>query len=214
MAVLITDPDLASRLICERQRRDGDRFDEVWEGLYVIAPLPNDDHQDIQANFVAAIKEILGWDSPAKVRAGVNVSDRDADWTDNYRCPDVVVFLPGNPAINHGAHWQGGPDFLVEIVSKGDRSHEKLAFYASVGVREVLIVNRNPWTLELYSASGSPAIMQLVATATPADITELRSGVLPITLQLQPAVPRPRIQMALTRENTANPAGGRSSWSI
>jgi len=56
MALLITDPKLESELIAERERCDGDRFDEVWEGIYVMAPLPNDEHQDIQANFVAAFK--------------------------------------------------------------------------------------------------------------------------------------------------------------
>src|SRR5438067_1116105 len=115
-----------------------------------MAPLPDDEHQDIQANFVAAFKDFFGWDSWAKVRAGVNVSDRNEGWEQNYRCPDVVVFLPGTRAINRGAHWEGGPDFLVEIASDRDRAREKLPFYAAVGVREVLIVDRNPWGLELY----------------------------------------------------------------
>ena len=94
-------------------------------GLYIMAPLPNDEHQDIQTAFAAALKDALGWESPAKVRAGVNVSDRAEDWVQNFRCPDVVVYLPGNPAINHGTHWQGGPDFLVEVVSDQDRSTRK-----------------------------------------------------------------------------------------
>ena len=106
MPVLVTDPDLEKRLIAARQEADSDRFDEVWDGLYIMAPLANDEHQDIQISFAAALKIALGWDSPAKVRPGVNVSDRAEDWINNYRCPDVVVYLPGNPAINHGTHWR------------------------------------------------------------------------------------------------------------
>jgi Uma2 family endonuclease len=213
MAVLVTDPDLENRLISERQCSDSDRFDEVWEGLYVMAPLPNDDHQDIQISFGAAIKDALGWDSPAKVRAGVNVSDRNEGWTHNYRCPDVVAFLPGNPAINHGTHWEGGPDFLVEIASEYDRSRDKLPFYASVGVREVLIIDRYPWVLELYTATGSPAVLQLTATVTPESNSVLRSSVLPMTFQLRSAIPRPRIQLMLT-DAAADPTRGRNSWLI
>jgi len=214
MAVLVTDPDLETRLISERRNADSDRFDEVWEGLYVMAPLPNDEHQDIQARFVAAFQDGFGWDSPAKVRAGVNVSDRNEGWMENYRCPDVVVFFPGNKAINHGAHWEGGPDFLIEIVSKGDRSPEKLPFYAKVGVREVLIVCRNPWSLELYEATGSPTEMRLKGTATPQDKMELRSSVVPLTFQLYPAATRPRIKVTLTAARDGELAGARTSWLV
>jgi Uma2 family endonuclease len=214
MDVLVTDPDLQSRLISERRRSDSDRFDEVWEGLYVMAPLPNDEHQDIQISFGAALKDALGWDSLAKVRAGVNVSDRNEGWVHNYRCPDVVLFLPENPAINHGTHWEGGPDFLVEIASEGDHSHEKLPFYASVGVREVLIVDRDPWILELYTATGSPAVLQLAGSTTPDGNTELHSPVLPMTFQLRAAATRPRIFLNLTEAAAAHPARGRVSWLI
>jgi len=214
MALLVTDPGLESRLLAERKLANGDRFDEVWERLYVMAPLANDEHQDIQLSFGAALKDALGWGSGASVRAGVNVSDRDKDWINNYRCPDVVVFLPGNPAINHGLHWQGGPDFMVEIVSEGDRSREKLPFYASVGVREVLIVDRNPWAMELYAATGSVTEMQLVAAATSDGKASLHSGVLPISFELLPGSPRPRIRATLTGKAPADPSRLRNSWLI
>lgn len=132
MAVLVLDPDLESHLKAVRRESDSDGHDEVWEGLYVMAPLPNDDHQEIQAKLVVVLQDALGWDSPAKIRAGVNVSDRHRNWKSNYRDPDVVVYLPGNPARNLGAHWQGGPDFLVEIVSPLDRSRDKLPFGQSL----------------------------------------------------------------------------------
>jgi len=44
----------------------------------------------------------------------------------------------------------GGPDFAVEILNPGDRTPEKLPFYASVNVRELLVVDRDPWSLELF----------------------------------------------------------------
>ena len=51
MAVLVTDPFLEDRLKADRAESGGDRFDEVWEGVYQMAPLANDDHQEIQSRF-------------------------------------------------------------------------------------------------------------------------------------------------------------------
>ena len=81
---------------------------------------------------------------------GVNLSDRDKGWEQNYREPDVAVFLRDGKAINCGTHWRGAADFLVEIISPGERTREKIPFYSSLGVVELLIIDRDPWTLELY----------------------------------------------------------------
>ncbi len=72
------------------------------------------------------------------------------EWTKNYRCPDVAVFLRDTQAENCDTHWRGPADFLIEITSPGDRTHEKIPFYNEIGVHELLIVNRETWTLELY----------------------------------------------------------------
>ena len=81
---------------------------------------------------------------------GVNLSDRDKGWKTNYREPDVAVFLRGGRAIDRGTHWQGAADFLVEIISPGERTREKIPFYSSIGVVELLVIDRDPWSLELY----------------------------------------------------------------
>lgn len=62
----------------------------------------------------------------------------------------MAVFLKGNPALDRVTHWQGSGDLVVEVVTKGDRSREKLDFYAKLGTREVVVVDRDPWQLELY----------------------------------------------------------------
>ena len=213
MAVLVLDPDLESHLKAVRRENDSDGHDEVWEGLHVMAPLPNDDHQDIQASFLAMLKEALGWNSPAKIRAGVNVSDRHRDWKSNYRDPDIVVYLPDNPAKNYGTHWQGGPDFLVEIVSPLDRSRDKLPFYRKVGVREVLVIDRNPWTLELYTANNKRSKSMRLAGSTEANGAALTSSVLPLTFALMAGRPRPRIEAVLTHP-TSETTTTRRRWLI
>jgi len=94
----------------------------------------------------------------------------------------------------------GGPDFVVEIASDFDRSREKFEFYASVGVRELLLVDRNPWQLELYRLTGSE--LKLVAASDPTAEQQLTSKVLPLVLRLIPrASSRPEIEIV-------NPATG------
>ncbi len=127
---------------------------------------------------------------------------RPSDWTKNYRCPDVLVFLPGNPAEDRGTHWLGGPDFAVEIMSRGDRSRKKLDFYAKVGVRELLLIDRRPWKLELYRRHDDRLeLAALLEPGSPQSITSTStSGFLP-TLdrdaappdRSDPAARRPRL---------------------
>ena len=137
MTTLITDPDLEQRLQAERRALGADRYDEVWEGTYMMARMPNDEHQQLVNRFAAIFQDAIDWPGLGHVRPGVNVSDRIDDWQNNYRVPDVAVFLNGGHAENRGAFWYGGPDFAVEVISPDDRTLEKLPFYEMVRVREL-----------------------------------------------------------------------------
>ena len=159
-----------------------------------MAPLPNDEHQDIQLKLAGILLTVIGWQGLGDVRAGVNVSDNEENWTFNYRCPDVVVFLKGTKAQNRNEFWLGGPDFAIEIVSPKDASREKLDFYARVGVRELLIVDRQPWALQLYRLKDGE-LVDAGSSALPSSLP-LRSEVVPLTFRLIPGTERPRIEVA------------------
>ena len=60
------------------------------------------------------------------------------------------------------SHICGPADFLVEIISPGDKSRDKLAFYAELGVRELLVVDRYPWSLELYRLGGNELVLAVL----------------------------------------------------
>ena len=123
----------------------------------------------------------------------VNVTDRAEKWTKNYRIPDVAVFLPGNPAQNLKTHWLGGPDFAVEVVSPDDKSRKKLDFYAKVGVRELLLLDREPWQLELYRALEGKLV--LIGLLQPGSAESISSEVLPLSFRLLATNPRPTIEV-------------------
>jgi Uma2 family endonuclease len=203
MPSLILDPMLERSVLAERNA-DASKHDEVWEGVYVYMPLANSEHQQLVARLSGIIQSVFNWSVPPNVFAGVNVSDRIEEWTFNYREPDVAVFLAGSKAINCGTHWCGGPDFLSEIVSPGEDPRDKMPFYTSVNSREVLIIDRDPWRLELYQLQSGQ-----MAPAGQSDLvaqTVLTSSVLPLTFRLVPGTDRPHIEVV-------NSAGGQT-WLV
>ena len=158
-----------------------------------MTPFPNPEHAELQMALGTVFRLALGLSHPAKVYPGVNVSDRADDWTKNYRGPNVAVVMPGGIARNRGAYLLGGPDFVVEIVSPQDQSREKFDFYAKAGVRELLIVDRDPWGLELYRLHGVK--LELVGQSTLEQPDVFQSNVLPLTFRLVPGEARPGIEM-------------------
>ncbi|HEX4612065.1 MAG TPA: Uma2 family endonuclease [Urbifossiella sp.] len=189
MSVLITDPEWGLELRAEREKADGDKWNEVWDGVLVMPSLPNDEHQEIQCRFLVPLALLIEFPKLGKVRAGVNVTDRHPDWKENYRGPDAVVYLTGNPAMNHGSHWVGGPDFLVEIASPGEKPRLKNAFYARVNTREVLVIDRDPWCLELFRLEDG--VLRSAGRSDESNPAALVSSTLPLTFRLRPEDPRP-----------------------
>jgi len=194
MTVIVLDQQFAARVKAERAASGLDRHDEVWEGVYVMAPIANNEHLDLQGLLVWALRNALGAGAPQRVAPGGNVSDRQDDWTHNYRIPDVIVVLPGGAARDCGTHWCGGPDLCVEITSPGDRSRDKLEFYSAVGVREMVLVDRDPWQLELYRLDAGR--LRLIGRLLPGDGQSLTSEIVPVSLRLLPGQPRARIEVA------------------
>jgi Uma2 family endonuclease len=204
MVALITDPVMQEQLIAQRQAAGSDRYDEVWEGVYVMAPLANDEHQDLVKELTTILTFAVDWAGLGKVRPGVNVSDQKEDWQHNYRCPDIVVFLTDTRAKNYGTHWHGGPDLAIEVVSPNDRSFEKLPFYAAVGTREVMLVERHPWAITLYRLRGGELIEAGRSTAD--SPVELKSEVVPLSWRLTGKDDDPEIEICHR--------DGRQRWSV
>ena len=133
-------------------------------------PDPNVDHQRIVGRLTIAFSAAIDLPAGGEVFPGLNLSDRTVDWMQNYRCPDVGVFLAGNKAQVFEAHICGPADFLVEIVSPGDKSRDKFDFYAALGVRELLLIDRYPWSLELYRLSGNELVLAGRSTDEQSDL--------------------------------------------
>jgi len=136
-----------------RKRIGADRWDEMWEGVLHLAPVPNRSHQ----HFQWALETWL-WDYWARPRGNrvyheINVASVGG-WPDDYRVPDLVLLTPDRFDIDHNEYFEGAPAVVVEIRSPDDESYEKLAFYAKLGVPEVWVIERDTKTPEVYAIAG------------------------------------------------------------
>lgn len=194
MTMLVLDPYVEGRLVAERKASGADRYDEVWEGVYMMTPIPNTEHQRIVARLTSILLEIIDWPELGEVCAGVNLSRADIeDWTQDYRVPDVAVLLHGSRGEDCDTHWRGGVDFLVEVTSPGDRAREKIPFYSRIGVVELLLLDRQSWTLELYRREKDE--LQKVGQSDVDGDEALASAAVPLTFQLVSGQRRPQIKV-------------------
>ncbi len=198
----IFDQDAVNDFIRSRQERGLDARDEVWEGVYVVPPLANNPHQSLVGRLCALFFQVFGLDGGAQVFPGANVSDRRKNWEHNYRCPDVVVVLPGGRAVDCGTHWMGGPDFLIEVQSPGDETDDKLPFYASLHIRELLVIGRETRELTLYRHDGTSLVA--VGPSPYQGKKWLVSEVIPFAFRRRAARGTPMTELSRTDDTPGN----------
>jgi Uma2 family endonuclease len=193
---VVLDPELAEQILADRESSPGGRRrEEVWDGVTFIMPDADTEHNDIAIFFIWVFRSVFDPERGDRVQGSTNVTDRLKRWKLNYRNPDMCLFRSGNPAEDRRTHWYGGPDFALEIVSPDDRSRDKLDFYAGVGTREVLVLDRDPWRMELYQLSRGK--MRLRGTV-PVGGGVLTSTVTPFAFQLVRSRPRPKVKIVHT----------------
>ena len=205
MPVLVQNAHLAAVFLAEwhESQKVHRCREEVWDGVTVILPYLDLDHQEISGFFSAIFMNWFVLNKACHVNLSPNISDREKGWMKNYRNPDTAYYSDQCAAKNCGTHWCGGPDFLLEVVSPDDLCREKLPFYAAVGTREVLILDREPWKLELYQLRRGK--LWLAGESRPGE-KALASGVVPLTFALRKGKPRPTVHIGHT--------GTGKTWSI
>jgi Uma2 family endonuclease len=182
MSVLIHDAGVETQVRAARGRSDASRWDEAWNGVLVMPPTPNNEHQRLVMKLCSIFSSLVDWDAGDCCLPGANVSDRDVDWQFNYRVPDVFVALASGTAQDRGTHWIGPPDLLVEILSPTEEPYSKLDFYTGIGVRELLILHRDPWRLERFMLQN--AVLARAGRCDPAG-GEISLVTLPLTFRFR-----------------------------
>jgi Uma2 family endonuclease len=136
-------------LMEERKRTGADQWDEMWDGVLHMPPIPNYDHQDLETDLQTYL--LLNWGRPrrAKVLHQINLASIGG-WPSDYRIPDVVLLSRERFHINQGKYFEGAPDVVVEIRSPDDEAYDKLPFYARLKIPEVWIIYRDTKEPEIY----------------------------------------------------------------
>lgn len=134
MPTLVMDPaPVEIDALIERRRRLGlDHRDEIWEGVYRMNPPASHEHQAIAQQ----LAELLG---PLARDVGLEPLVQEfglGDGKDNYRVPDGGLHRPGASGV-----WHSTAALVIEIVSPGDDTWQKLPFFAAHEVDEVLIID-------------------------------------------------------------------------
>ena len=148
--VQITDEELAYR------RSIGlDRWDEMWDGVLHMTPSPSLEHQRIFDELILFFGRHISIGDRGTFRSMINVF-RDAQGWTNYRIPDLTFVASGREYVFHEDGVRGGgPDAVIEIRSPNDETYDKLPFYAALGTREVVVIDRDSKRPEIYRLAGS-----------------------------------------------------------
>lgn len=126
-------------VIARRHALGQDRYDEVWDGDYHMAPAPHQWHGYLVSQLLDAFRE------PADRAGLVRLDAFNLGTADDYRVPDIGLLR----ALGAGSFVPAAA-LVVEVVSPADESWDKFDFYASRGVDEVLIADPTMRTLALF----------------------------------------------------------------
>ena len=136
----------------ERKNSDAAQWDEMWNGVLHMPPMPNRFHQNLALDLAVFLKSHWVKKTGGRVHQEVNLTtpEDEATWTLNYRIPDLVLLDPPRFAIDKNEYMVGAPLVVVEIASPGDESYDKFPFYAGLGVAEIWVIHRDARTPEIH----------------------------------------------------------------
>ena len=87
MTMLVENPWLEEQLKEQRRAAGIDQHDEVWEGVYFMAPLADIDHQDFVAGLTEVFRQVVNAAGLGRAFPGVNLAGAAEDWRYDFRAP-------------------------------------------------------------------------------------------------------------------------------
>jgi Uma2 family endonuclease len=145
--------DVPPFMLAWRKQTGAEMWDEMWEGVLHMAPVPSRSHQDFK--YQALFWLSRHWAKPLgnRVHGEVNLASPGA-WPRDYRIPDLILLKPDRFGIDHDVYFEGPPTVVIEIESPGDETAEKISFYAQLGVPETWIFHRDTKQPRLLTLQG------------------------------------------------------------
>ncbi|PWJ55101.1 Endonuclease, Uma2 family (restriction endonuclease fold) [Quadrisphaera granulorum] len=165
MSTLFVENDPVVEALLARRRELGlDGKDEVWEGVYHVAP------HEHGRNGVTAMALVEHLNATAR-RAGLQPGGSfNLGEPGDFRVPDLGFHRAGEPSQLYYA----SAALVIEVLSPRDETFAKFGFYAARGVEEVWVVDPltrsvriwqlDPTTVD-YRETGSSDLLGLTATS-------------------------------------------------
>jgi Uma2 family endonuclease len=146
MSTLVLESTSELEALKERRRRAGlDRLDEVWDGVLHMVPVPSYEHARVTQQLGEVWGRLARAAELVPVLGAFNLGESEQD----FRVPDGGLHRPGGDEM-----WHPTAALVVEIVSPGDESWQKLSFYAAHEVDEVLIVDPQERSVDWLARDG------------------------------------------------------------
>lgn len=138
--VVVGEPPAELQAWLDRRRELGqDGFDEVWDGVYHVAPLAHGRHGATEYQVAFALR------APARAAGLRGSGPINIGRPGDYRVPDAAYLSTRETAL-----WNPTAAIVVEILSPNDESREKFGFYFAAGVAEMLLVDPLERTVEWF----------------------------------------------------------------
>jgi len=145
--------DVPQSLLEDRRRKGHDVFDEMWEGVLHMVPAPSSRHQRLEYKLESALEPAV------EARGFVILHEtglyRPGTGNDDYRIPDLIV---ADASAIRARGVEGRVELAVEIRSPNDETYDKLDFYSEVGVQELLVIDLDPLSVELFELTDNGLI--------------------------------------------------------
>ena len=147
--------NMPSKWLAERRHSDAARWDEMWNGVLHMPPMPNRRHQDFARDLLIWLHQCWAQPRGNRVNQEVNLTtpDDEDEWTSNFRIQDLALLTPDRFSIDKGDYMAGAPTVVIEVRSPRDETYEKFPFYAELGVPEVWVFDRDTREPEIYALS-------------------------------------------------------------
>ena len=157
MPTFVRDPiPIELQQLIDRRRRLGlDRFDEVWEGVLHMNPVPAGRH----GNIVMQLGHLLS-ERAKRGRLTLVGEFNIGDDLHDFRAPDGGLLRDFTSQVFYPT-----AALVIEVVSPGDDSWNKLGFYANRGVDEVVIVDPDTHTVHWLARAGDSSYEPVESSA-------------------------------------------------
>ena len=126
-------------LVAQRRLAGLDRFDEVWEGDYHVAPAAHFHHGYVAAQLAKVLRTY------AEVAGLIEAGPFNLGEPNDYRVPDGGYLDAVADAI-----YVPSAAVVVEVLSPDDETFAKFAFYHRHGVREILVADPSQRSLTCW----------------------------------------------------------------